>query len=271
MQKTVQTKPELYREAAMKRWPVLFAEALGLDPPDEWQKTVLRSNSKRIILNCARQTGKSTVVAVMALQHALYEPNSMVIVISRTYMQAAETFKKIIHFYRYKGRPVSTAITESTHRLELRNGSRIVTLSGQRPESIRGFSGVTLLIVDEAAQVMDEAYFAARPMLAVSGGCVIILSTPHGKRGFFWDTWANKDDWLKVKISADDCSRLTPEFLAEERATFPDWFFLQEYYNHFAEGTSSVFKPEDIDRAFKEGIFVRDEINMDLDDLDEYR
>ncbi len=126
---------------------------------------------------------------------------------------------------------------------------------------------MTLLIIDEAAQVMDESYNAARPMLATSGGRIILLSTPHGKRGFYYTTWISDNDWLKIKISAEQCLRLSPDFLAEEKVTFPDWFYEQEYENVFIEGTSSVFRPEDIDRAFHPEIFTRDEINMELDDL----
>ena len=136
-----------------------------------------------------------------------------------------------------------------------------------RPNSIRGFSNVSLLIIDEAAQVLDESYNTARPMVAVSDGRIILLSTPHGRRGFFWDTWANKADWLKIEINADQCPRFTKDFLREEKETFPDWFFQQEYYNFFAEATSSVFKQEDIDRAFKPGLFSRTELDLSLDDL----
>jgi hypothetical protein len=50
--------------------------------------------------------------------------------------------------------------------------------------TIRGFSGVAPLIVDEASRVSDELYQAIRPMLAASGGEILLLSTPFGKRGF---------------------------------------------------------------------------------------
>jgi Terminase large subunit, T4likevirus-type, N-terminal len=243
-------------------YPVQLAKALGIDP-DPWQEEVILSKSKRILLNCARQSGKSTIVAFMAIHHAMYHPGAMVLIISHTYQQAAETFKKVSNFYRQVEIDWERPENSSEHRMQLTNGARIITLSGQRPDSIRGFSAVTLLIIDEAAQVMDESYNAARPMLATSGGKIILLSTPHGKRGFYWDTWSTDNDWLKVEISADQCPRLSKDFLREEKNTFPDWFYLQEYFNHFAEGLSNVFKSEDIDRAFHPGIFVRDDIDME--------
>src|SRR5262245_65161279 len=39
---------------------------LGYDP-DPWQVEILETTRKRMLLNCSRQAGKSTVVAVLAL------------------------------------------------------------------------------------------------------------------------------------------------------------------------------------------------------------
>ncbi|MEI7827683.1 MAG: phage terminase large subunit [Euryarchaeota archaeon] len=227
---------------------VVFARSLGIEP-DPWQSEVLRSDSKRIILNCARQTGKSSIVAILALHHALYIDKSMVIIISHTLQQAAETFRKCHDYFRQIAQPV-LSITQSAQRLELKNGSRIITLTGQRPDSIRGFSNVSLLIIDEAAQVSDEAYSVVCPMLAVSGGRIILLSTPHGKQGFFFEAWENEDEWLKIAVNADQCPRITPEFLAEERRKHSAWVFQQEYFCEFHDTITSVFSRDVIDRAF---------------------
>ena len=123
----------IFHELSQALDPVIFAQSLGIDP-DPWQEDILRSESKRIILNCARQTGKSSIVAIIALHHCLYTPNAIVIVISHTLQQSAETFRKIHHYYRQIAKPV-LSITESVHRLELQNGSRVVTLTGQSPDT----------------------------------------------------------------------------------------------------------------------------------------
>src|SRR5919107_914147 len=159
---------------------VAFATDLGI-VPDGWQADFLRSSADRVLLNCSRQSGKSTMSAVIALHRALYHPGSLVLCLAPALRQSQELFAKIAGFYRDLGRPVSP-IGERKLSLELENGSRIITLPGTE-KTIRGFSGVSLLIVDEAARVEDELYFAVRPMLAVSGGALIMLSTPYGKRG----------------------------------------------------------------------------------------
>jgi len=67
-------------------------------------------------------------------------------------------------------------------------------------------------------------------MLAVSQGRLICLSTPYGKRGFFWNAWAHGgDDWQRIEIPAEKCPRITAEFLEQERRALGDSWFRQEY------------------------------------------
>src|SRR3712207_3692495 len=154
---------------------VAFARAVGLEP-DGWQEELLRSTSDRVLLNCSRQSGKSTISGVIALHRALYHPGSLVLCLAPALRQSQELFGKVLGFYRDLGRPVP-AYAERKLSLELENGSRIVTLPGTE-KTIRGFSGAALLIVDEAARVDDALYFAVRPMLAVSGGWLMLVSPP---------------------------------------------------------------------------------------------
>jgi hypothetical protein len=91
---------------------------------------------------------------------------------------------------------------KNSDELTLDNGSRSVCLPCKE-ETTRGYSGVTLLIFDEAARVPDDLYRACRPMLAVSGGRMICLSTPYGKRGFFWEVWSRGGgDWQRFEVLA---------------------------------------------------------------------
>jgi hypothetical protein len=228
---------------------VAFAKELGIHP-DGWQEQLLRWNSERILLNCSRQSGKSTMAAIIALHRALYHPGSLVLCLTPALRQSQELFAKIVGFYRDLGRPVSP-IGERKLSLELENGSRIITLPGTE-KTIRGFSGVSLLIVDEAARVEDELYFSTRPMLAVSGGSLIMLSTPYGQRGIFYQEWTHggSSEWQRFQVSADQVPRITPEFLAEERRALGSRWFEQEYMCTFGELEGAVFSREAIDRMF---------------------
>jgi hypothetical protein len=103
--------------------------------------------------------------------------------------------------------------------------------------------------VDEASRVADELYFAVRPMLAVSGGALMMLTTPYGKRGIFYEEWTSGHGWDKYEVPARECPRIPPEFLEEERQTLPSWVFRQEYQCSFEEVEDAVFTTDMIDRA----------------------
>jgi hypothetical protein len=224
----------------------LFAQALGLEP-DPWQEDLLRSGSDWVLLNCCRQSGKSTMSGVIALHRALYHPGSLILCLAPALRQSQELFGKVAGFYRDLGRPVAPQ-GERKLSLELENGSRIVTLPGSE-KTIRGFSGAALLLVDEAARVADELYFAIRPMLAVSGGSLMMLSTPHGKRGVFYEEWTSGHGWDRYEVPAAECPRIPPEFLEEEWDALPSWVYRQEYECSFEETEDQVFTTEMVERA----------------------
>jgi hypothetical protein len=187
-------------------------------------------------------------VATLSVHTAVYQPGALVLLLSPSLRQSVELFRKVSHTYQVVGRPVP-AEAESVLRLELENGSRIVALPGKEG-TIRGFSGVRLLVVDEASRVADALYHAVRPMLSVSGGRLAVLSTPFGKRGFFHDTWQAVDrEWDRFQVTAAECPRIPPEFLAEERASLPDWIYRQEYECEFVETSDQVFSYDDVQAA----------------------
>ena len=123
-----------------------------------------------------------------------------------------------------------------------------MSLPGQE-STIRGYAGVSLLIVDEAARVADDLYFSIRPMLAVSQGRLIALSTPFGKRGWFYREWVEGQGWERHKITATDCPRISPEFLEEERRSMPAAWFAAEYMCEFTEAVDNVFSFDQIAAA----------------------
>lgn len=99
-----------------------------------------------------------------------------------------------------------------------------------KEETIRGYAHVNLLILDEAARVPDDLYRAVRPMLAVSKGRLICLSTPYGPRGFFHDAWVKGgDDWWRIEVPAEKVARISAGFLEEERRALGESWFRQEY------------------------------------------
>jgi len=260
---TMNFETVLLRELSRSIDPVAFCQSCGIEP-DAWQRDLLTSDDPRIILNCSRQSGKSELTSILALYHAINNPEALVLILSPSIRQSQELFKKIIDHYHGSGRPLPSTI-ESATALKLSNGARIVSLPSKEA-TIRGFSSVSLLLIDEAARVEDDLYYSTRPMLAVSQGRLILLSTPSGKRGFFFHEFTDGAGWKRIKITADQCPRIAPEFLAEERKVLGDRFFEQEYMAKFHEAEDSLFSVDQIEAALSDF----DEIPLDLDlDIDE--
>ena len=228
----------------------LFAEA-GMEP-DDWQRALLTRSAEpdfeRALLLCTRQGGKSTTTAALSLRFALRRPGALVLLLSPSLRQSQELFLKLLLFYRAAGEPVA-ASNVSALRLELVTGSRVIALPGTE-KTVRGFSGVDLLVIDEAARVADDLYLSVRPMLAVSGGRLVALTTPWGKRGWFYDEWTGTNEWDRVRVTAPECPRITAEFLAEERASMPRQWFESEYLCRFADTVDQAFTTAEIDAAF---------------------
>jgi hypothetical protein len=253
---TAQLRREIshLRERRPSRRPAIpedrleFAAAAGLPDLDPWQERLLRSNSPRVLLNCARQSGKSTMAAIIAMHQALWRPSSLVLILAPAERQAKELFTKVAAAYQALGH-IIPADSYRKMGMELSIGSRIEALPGSE-RTIRGFSGVDLLILDEASRVADELYYATRPMLAVSGGRLLMMSTPYGKRGVFYEEWHSRvSEWERYEVPADECPRITEAFLEEERAALPSWVYRQEYECSFEETEDQVFTTDMVDAS----------------------
>ncbi|MEZ5355233.1 MAG: terminase family protein [Bryobacteraceae bacterium] len=234
--------------------PAVFAtNRLGFSP-DPHQTRVLNATTTRGLLNCCRQWGKSTSTAAKAIHHAFFHPRATILVLCPSARQSAEFLRKRSHFLEMIGiRPRGDGDNEIS--LLLPNQSRIIGLPGNET-TIRGFSAVSLLLIDEASRVPDALYLALRPTLATSPGAAIwLMSTPNGKRGFFYDTWVGAahfdentppDNWSRITVQATDCPRIAASFLDEERATLGDLWFRQEYLCEFVEDEQSLFRQDDL-------------------------
>jgi hypothetical protein len=213
-----------------------------------------------MMILAARQSGKSTICAIYALWHALNNPGALVLVLSPSLRQSSLLFRTITTYYQDLGRPIPSDV-ENTQTLELANKSIIVALPGVE-KTIRGYSA-SLLVLDESALILDELYTAVRPMIAVhSDAKLFCIGTPHGRRGWYFDTWENGDEFYKVRVTAEQCPRISPEFLARERREMGEWLYKQEYECEWIENEDSLFSYEMLQRSLGD----HDEIPIDWGD-----
>jgi hypothetical protein len=226
--------------------PVQLATRIGL-VPDPWQEDALRSTSPRLLLCWGRQSGKSTVGALAAVHTAIYQPASLVLIVAPSQDQSKELFRTAHAIYRSIGKPI-TSETENRLALELESGSRIIS-EASSGRTVRGYSNVTLLIIDEAAYTDDELYETTFPMLSRSEGRLMALSTPNGKQGWFYRAWSS-DGWEKSLIPATECSWMNEAKLAEAREELGPWKFRQELMCEFVDSAEQMFATDAVERAF---------------------
>jgi hypothetical protein len=245
--------------------PLTFARELLDFHPDPLQIPVLQSTTGRGILNCARQSGKSTLVAILALHKALTTPATTVLVVAPFQRQSAEFLDKVQIFAARLGLPIR-GDGKNRFSLRLPNRARIIALP-KNANGLRGFSAISMLILDEAALLDDIVYTTLRPMLAVSQGDIWMLSTPFGRRGFFYDTWRASEPaaspelaassyhmyfgiapstrpWTRVTIKGSENPRIPTEFLEEELRIMGPKQFDQEYNCTFVDSDDCLFTEE---------------------------
>jgi hypothetical protein len=221
--------------------------------PDAKQIEVLQSNAKRGILNCSRQWGKSTVTAAKAVHRAYTRPESTVLVACPCERQSAEFLRKATAMVRKLNiRPRGDG--DNAISLLFPNGSRIVGLPGTEA-TVRGFSAVSLILIDEAALVDDDMYNSLTPMLAVGDGDLWMMSTPRGRRGFFYETWSGGDtEWMRVSVTAMECERISPKFLDSQRRKMDAAWFAQEYMCEFTVEGTEMYDRQLIEDALDESV-----------------
>lgn len=259
---------ELARDIRYAMDPVAWAEEVAapavvkgftgrLDP---WQADVIRSRVPNVIMCCTRQAGKSTIAALKAAHLAFYQPRRMVLVVSKKEEQAKNVFDSIERMIGVTEEV--TGVTRGANReedhktgLRLKNGSRVVCAVGKE-ETIRSFSAVDLLIEDEAAFVPDEVNGAVTPMLRVSKGQMLMLSTPNGQRGHFWKAWTGSEEWDRYEITADKVSRIDPQDIERDRREKGDAFVRQEYFCEFVGEVDSVFNADQVRAALSDAVPV---------------
>ena len=217
---------------------------------DTWQKKVLKTK-KDICIVSGRQCGKTTIVSILAAQTAANKDDQFILIGSSVIEQAEILFRKIKEYIfsehedMIKGRP-------TLNFMELDNGSKILCVPiGDTGNSMRGYTA-TMLIIDEAAIVPDKAWNVIEPTISIAKkrkiGRVVLLSTPQGKKGFFYKASENPN-YFKKQISARNCPRHSQKFLDQKQAEISPVAFATEYLGEFIDDYNRKFTDEWIDKV----------------------
>jgi len=223
---------------------------------DKWQKEVLKTDGN-IALCSGRQVGKSTVISIKAGEFAIKNKNKVIMIIASTERQALLLFEKVLSYiYENYKKYIKTGKDKPTkHTLKLGNGSVIHCLpTGDSGYGIRGYT-IDALYADEAHFIKEDVWAAVTPMLATTGGDIILLSTPFGTKGYFYRCFQNPN-FTHFQISTEEVAEKRPEpqktnlkdFLVEEKKRMTKLQYQQEYLGLFVGGVMRFFEDELIER-----------------------
>lgn len=286
--------------AEVRTDPATIFRASGLEPDPAQLELLNCTDRNVLVLCTRQFFGKSQCAATIALHNAMTNlgkqgRGSTTLIFSAAQREAIELLRKVRHLRyglihqhipssRNKWRPRSVAkdvrqyqamsssegwrepalppeinaVVDAQTMIELENGSRIISLPAKSQATV-GYSA-DLLILDEAKIIPDDLYRSVRPMLATTGGRMILLSTPLGQRGFFWEAYKQCEEarqrgepapYRVFKRTCWDCPRADREFLENERRMIGDHWFRQEYLVEFLSPTGAVFRHEDVERTLQ--------------------
>jgi hypothetical protein len=156
----------------------------------DFQAELVRTmfESKNVVVLKSRQLGISTLLAAFCCWLSVFYPDKFTLVIATKANTAKNFLEKVKVFFQYTPKFMKPGITEwNKFNLTMTNGSRI-EVSTTTADAGRS-AALSLLVVDEAAFIPELATImtAAAPTIS-TGGKAIMLSTPNGTSGFFYET-----------------------------------------------------------------------------------
>lgn len=225
--------------------------------PDAWQSRLLLSRRKKIIVNIARQQGKSTTAAAKALHRALFFPKSVILIVAPAVKQSSELRRKVEEFIvKLRDTGPELVDVKNKEEIEFSNGSRIIVLAADE-DTVRSYTA-DMIIEDESATVPENVYQAMKAMLLVKDGQHILLGTPKGiRKHHFPDIWHDVDStWERYQVTAWDNTRIpnNKAKLEEERAEQERlgrlWWFQQEFECSFVAAAQGLVYPYENSRNY---------------------
>ncbi len=233
---------------------------LGLDG---WQKDFLQCIRNKILC-CGRQVGKSEICGMDCGHYAMNNANKTILMIAPTERQAFELFDKVLNYiYLVNPKAIKMGVDRPTKTIiKLKNGTKILCLpTGVSGIGIRGYT-IDRLYVDEAARIPEDVWAAVLPMLLITGGKIILLSTPAGSGSYFANVFLNirnkYNNFKRFSIDSETCVRDRKicetwtkkqrdnalEFLAQQRVERTKLEYAQEFEGKIVDELRQFFPDE---------------------------
>lgn len=210
----------------------------------------------------------------------LFKPNTYNVYISPTFQLGRKVYTEITKMLDGKG--VIKKANASTLTIETIYGSTLQCHSIEAYTSIRGTTVHGILVMDECSYYPDvlpngEEPFSnvIYPIIKARKPKVLCISTPRGKRGFWYSMFlkavAGEKGYKEITATIYQDSLVTEEEINEIKRNISDIAFRQEFLVEFLDSSLTFFKGyEDCFSDFKfnerEKIFIGCDLSANGDD-----
>lgn len=198
----------------------------------------------KYVVGCfGRQAGKSFTAMNLLLKWMLEDNDSIGMWVSPVYQQAKKVFNELNEIIGGVG--LTKVVNRSELTITFINGSVLYFRSGEREDSLRGYT-LDYLVIDEAAFIKDDVWNTVlRPTVLVRGKKVLFISTPKGKNWFYNLAMRgyNEDfpQYRTFHATSFDTPYITADELEEAKQSLPEAIYRQEILAEFVDDGGEVF------------------------------
>ena len=216
-----------------------------------------------LIARWSRQCGKTVLAEIMLIEY-LCKKNTFNAYISPTFSQGKKVYAELVQLL--DGTGIISKANGADLKIESVYGSTLKFFSMESPTSIRGNTVSGLLVLDEAgffplqlSDGSDPYYNVIFPIIKARKPKVLVISTPNGKQGMYFDLYIkalNKDKgYRELTATIYDDDLISKEEIEELKKGYPPLAWSQEFEVEFLDNALTVFQgySECFDGAYSGG------------------
>lgn len=202
-----------------------------------------------LVAKYSRQCGKTILAEVMMIEYLL-KPNTFNAYISPSFAQGRKVYQELIQLLDKTG--IIKKANASELQITSTSNATLKFFSMESPTAIRGNTISGLLVLDEAAffptvlsSGEDPWFNVILPTIKARKPKVLVISTPNGKQGMFFDLYtkavAGTKGYKALSATIYDDQLVTPEEIEELKQGYPPLAWRQEFEVEFLDDALTVF------------------------------
>lgn len=270
-QEIIASREKAQKVLEMIRKPSMFAKHILAIDLFDYNAKYVDDDNRFIVYRAGSKVGKTLSTAVKSIHFAMFPTlynaevknvrHAEVLIVAPTQWQAnimLDTIKNLIQRSNLLKQFIKRENREMIEMIWLsgKGTTKIFTrAAGEHGESLRGYRP-NVLIADEAAFIRDEVFVAVVPRIGAQQGSVWLVSTPFGKRGYFYraceSAWKG-ERWKEFHVKSYENPLIASDkdFLAEVKLVTKDQY-TQEIEGEFIEEADALIPMALITNAIRD-------------------